>query len=78
MNSDQKIKKKDSQNELIELYKEIKLHNQKYHLDNDPQISDIEFDKLFRRAIQIEKEFPEIKEKEFTNRFSWGKAIRKI
>ena len=61
MNSDQKIKKKDSQNELIELYKEIEFHNQKYHLDNDPQISDIDFDELFRRAIQIEKEFPELK-----------------
>ncbi|MEE3294591.1 MAG: NAD-dependent DNA ligase LigA, partial [Pseudomonadota bacterium] len=48
---------------LIELYKEIEFHNQKYHLDNDPQISDIDFDELFRRAIQIEKEFPELKKK---------------
>ena len=35
MNSDQKIKKKDSQNELVKLYKELEFHNQKYHLDQN-------------------------------------------
>ena len=78
MNNDQKIKKKDSQNELIELYKEIEFHNQKYHLDNDPQISDIEFDKLFRRAIQIEKEFPELKKKNSPTDLVGAKPLEKF
>ena len=78
MNSDQKIKKKDSQNELDKLYKEIEFHNQKYHLDNDPQISDTEFDKLFRRAIEIEKEFPELKRKNSPTDLVGAKPLEKF
>lgn len=78
MNSDQKIKKKDSQNELVKLYKEIEFHNQKYHLDNDPQISDTEFDKLFRRAIEIEKEFPELKRKNSPTDLVGAKPLEKF
>ena len=78
MNSDQKIKKKDSQNELVKIYKEIEFHNQKYHLDNDPQISDTEFDKLFRRAIEIEKEFPELKRKNSPTDLVGAKPLEKF
>ena len=78
MNSDQKIKKKDSQNELVELYKELEFHNQKYHLDDDPQISDTEFDKLFRRATEIEKEFPELKRKNSPTDLVGAKPLEKF
>ena len=52
----------DNQSKLNSLYEQIIEHNKKYHQDNNPSISDAEYDELVREAIEIEKEFPELKQ----------------
>jgi len=39
---------------------EIKYHEKKYYVDNDPQISDREFDRLIEDLRHLEDEFPEL------------------
>ncbi len=43
-----------------ELRREILTHEKKYYVDNDPQISDAEFDRLVRELRDIEARFPEL------------------
>ena len=38
----------------------IKYHEKKYYVDNDPQISDYEFDTLVKELEKLEKQFPEL------------------
>jgi len=47
-------------NELNKLREEVHLHNRKYHVDDSPVISDAEFDRLFDRLVEIEKQYPEL------------------
>ncbi|MDH3444501.1 MAG: NAD-dependent DNA ligase LigA, partial [Deltaproteobacteria bacterium] len=46
--------------ELSELRREIERHNYQYHVLDDPLVSDAEYDRLFRRLSQLEKEHPEL------------------
>lgn len=43
-----------------DLRREILYHEKKYYIDNDPQISDAEFDRLLRELRDIEARFPEL------------------
>ena len=43
-----------------DLRAEIEEHNRRYHLDDDPTISDAEYDALVRELREIEAEFPEL------------------
>ena len=47
----------DSKSRLDFLYEEIVKHNKKYHQENNPSISDAEYDDLVREALEIEKKF---------------------
>jgi DNA ligase (NAD+) len=42
------------------LRKDIRYHEKKYYVDNDPQISDYEFDLLVKELEKLEQEFPEL------------------
>jgi len=42
------------------LRREILYHEKKYYVDNDPQISDVEFDRLVRELQGLEAGFPEL------------------
>jgi DNA ligase (NAD+) len=46
--------------ELPELRREIERHNYRYYVLDDPLVSDAEYDRLFRRLLQLEKEHPEL------------------
>jgi DNA ligase (NAD+) len=48
------------QDSVDELRRVIEYHNYRYYVLDDPVISDAEFDALFRRLQQIEKEHPEL------------------
>jgi len=48
------------ENELSELRREIERHNYQYHVLDTPLISDAEYDRLFRRLLELEKEHPEL------------------
>ena len=51
---------KESIRQKIEsLRREIEHHNYKYYIENNPEISDAEFDKLLRELQKLEKENPE-------------------
>lgn len=42
------------------LREKINYHNRKYHVDDSPEISDAEFDKLFEQLLHLEKQYPEL------------------
>ena len=46
--------------QAAELRELIRFHEWKYYIQNDPLISDFEFDQLFRQLGQLEKEHPEL------------------
>lgn len=50
----------DPQQEVAELRAEIERHNRLYHFEDSPEISDSEFDALFRRLVELETEHPEL------------------
>jgi DNA ligase (NAD+) len=48
------------ENEISELRREIERHNYQYYVLDDPLISDAEYDRLFRRLLELEREHPEL------------------
>jgi DNA ligase (NAD+) len=45
--------------EILGLRQEIEKHNYQYHVLDDPLISDADYDRLFRRLVELEKEYPQ-------------------
>lgn len=46
--------------EHAKLAREIEYHNRKYYIEDAPVISDADYDKLFDRLLEIEKEYPQL------------------
>ncbi len=46
--------------ELTKLRTEINRHNRLYYVDDNPAIPDAEYDRLFDRLLEIERQFPEL------------------
>ena len=55
------LRKKDILNRLNQLAVLIEKHNQHYHNEDKPLISDSEFDKLVKENNELEKKFPDLK-----------------
>lgn len=51
---------KQAAQKIQKLRTSIKYHEKKYYIDNDPQISDYEFDMLAKDLEKLEKQFPEM------------------
>ncbi len=51
---------RETKKELAALRKEIRDHNTRYYNDDNPEISDYEYDQLMLRLKAIEKEYPEL------------------
>lgn len=51
---------KQAKPRIAELRTELVKHNHLYYVENNPQISDSEFDQLLRELIRLEKQFPEL------------------
>ena len=49
----------DPQTRLEELRTEIRYHNHRYYIVNEPVVSDSEYDRLMRELREIEAEHPE-------------------
>ncbi len=49
----------DVRKRILELRKEIRYHDRKYYVENNPVISDYEYDKLMEELKRLEKEHPE-------------------
>ncbi|MGH7773749.1 MAG: NAD-dependent DNA ligase LigA, partial [Candidatus Binatia bacterium] len=52
--------RKDLQKEVVRLRREIEKHNYQYHVLDNPLVSDAEYDRLFRRLLELEKSNPEL------------------
>ncbi len=51
---------KQAGQKIHKLREKIKHHEKKYYIDNDPQISDYEFDMLLKELEKLEKHFPQL------------------
>ena len=53
---------KTIKSEVDRLRHELTQHNYRYYVLDDPLISDAEYDKLFRRLVELEKHYPELQD----------------
>ncbi len=51
---------KSVEKEIAKLREEIRYHEYRYYVLNDPEISDFEFDKLMHRLLELESQHPEL------------------
>ncbi|HSR67002.1 MAG TPA: NAD-dependent DNA ligase LigA [Acidobacteriota bacterium] len=56
---DKKHSDAQAKREIDDLRYKIERHNYRYYVLNDPEISDLEFDKLFRRLQELEEQYPQ-------------------
>ena len=54
------MEKKAAEQELWTLREQISYHSRKYYTEDDPKISDFEYDRLYRRLEELEGLFPEL------------------
>ena len=45
--------------ELNDLREKIRYHNHRYYVLDDPEISDAEYDRIFQRMLELERQYPE-------------------
>ncbi len=50
----------DIAQKISELSEAIRRHNRMYYVLDDPEISDAEYDRLFRELLDLEKQYPEL------------------
>ena len=50
----------DAAEQVEQLRAEVERHNRLYHLDDKPEISDAEYDRLYRELADLENAFPEL------------------
>ena len=62
--------------ELTKLRKEIRHHNDLYYNEDNPEISDYEYDQLMLRLKTLEKQYPELITKNSPTQMVGGKAMR--
>ncbi len=55
-----KLTLEEAKKEIERLREEIRYHEYKYYVENQPVISDYEFDQLMRRLKELEEQFPEL------------------
>lgn len=51
---------KNAEKRALELREILNYHSKKYYVDDDPEISDYEYDRLLRELLELEKAFPEL------------------
>jgi len=54
------MNKKEAKQEIKKLRDELNHHNYKYYVENNPLISDYEYDQLLKKLEHLEAEFPEL------------------
>lgn len=51
---------KEAKKRIQKLREAVVFHEKKYYVENDPQISDYEFDMLIKELINLERQYPEL------------------
>ena len=54
------MNKKTAAKKIDDLRKQINHHNYKYYVENNPEISDYEFDQLLKKLERLEDQFPDL------------------
>lgn len=68
----------DIKTRMDELIDQINYHSNKYYNDDDPEISDYEYDNLMKELIKIEEENPQIKRADSPSSRVGGKPLDKF
>lgn len=63
---------------IEELSKLIEYHSEKYYIEDAPEISDYEYDKMFYELVALEEEFPELASPNSPTKRVGGKALDKF
>ena len=64
--------------EIKELRQKIEYHSRKYYVEDSPEISDYEYDKMFYTLVRLEEENPEFADVNSPTRRVGGKALDKF
>ena len=54
------MEKLEAQRRLESLREQIRYHGRKYYTEDDPEISDFEYDQLYHQLETLEAQFPEL------------------
>ena len=54
------MEKEQAKAEILRLSEELNRHNRLYYIDNNPEITDYEFDRLLVQLQELEKQFPDL------------------
>lgn len=65
----------DAKKEIEQLTEELLEHNRKYYEEDNPSISDYEYDMLLRKLMKLEEEYPEYKKEYSPTDRVGGKAL---
>jgi DNA ligase (NAD+) len=60
---------------ILALREKIACHEKKYYIDDDPQISDVEFDQLVKELTRLESDFPDLITPESPTQRVGGKPV---
>lgn len=63
---------------VSELSKTLEYHSRKYYIEDSPEISDYEYDKLFYELVALENEYPELAYPTSPTKRVGGKALEKF
>ena len=55
------LQKEEAQNRIKQLTDELRYHNQKYYVEDAPEIDDFAYDRLYRELEILEAQFPELR-----------------
>ena len=54
------MERQEAERQIEQLRQQLQYHNYRYHVLDDPQITDAEYDQLMRRLQELEATFPEL------------------
>ncbi len=54
------MNKKEAREQIEQLRDELRYHNYRYYVLDEPTISDAEYDQMFRRLDELEEQFPDL------------------
>ncbi|MDD6094621.1 MAG: NAD-dependent DNA ligase LigA, partial [Clostridia bacterium] len=70
--------KSNAEKRINELRKSLRYHSRLYYEKDEPEISDYEYDMMFRELTELEAEFPELDEESSPTHRVGGKADEKF
>ena len=72
------LKLEEAKNRIKELTEKINYHNKLYYADDNPEIEDYQYDKLFRELENLERDFPQFKDKDSPTNKVGGAVLEKF